>query len=102
MNFNLKSTNSLESEINMALQGLPPDMAELAREAGAFLRARVIDSPESLMRAVFLYCGLDQSLREAAGTFTLAGNRITDEGIRKRLNACAPWVRMLLSRMLPA
>ena len=102
MEFKPKPLNPPKFEIDLILQDLPPDALELAREAGAFLRSRQIDSPAELMRAVFLYCGLDQSLREVAGTFTLLGDRITDEGIRKRLNACGPWVKAVLSQMLPA
>ena len=101
MEFKPKQLDPLQFEINMALQGLPPEMAELAREAGAFLRSRQIKSPAELMRAVFLYCGIDQTLREVAGTLTLLGNRITDEGVRTRLKACGPWVNMMLSQMLP-
>ncbi|MCP4699086.1 MAG: hypothetical protein GY862_19870, partial [Gammaproteobacteria bacterium] len=64
----------------MALPGLPPEMAELAREAGAFLRSRQIKSPAELMRAVFLSCG---NYRIHAGinlvTLAITDIQITDK-----------------------
>ena len=53
------------------LQDLPPKTIEMAREYKAFVRAKKVKTPEQLLRLVFLYCGLDKSLREAAGNFTL-------------------------------
>ncbi len=84
------------------LQGLPFDLIELAREFKAFARARKIKSPQQLLRAVLLYCGLDQSLREVAGTLTLLDEPVTDEAVRKRFLACGPWVKALLGKLLPA
>jgi hypothetical protein len=49
---------------------------------------------------VLLYCGLDLSFREVASNMTLLDERITDEAVRKRLKACQPWVKALLSKML--
>jgi len=83
------------------LQDLPPEVETLAYEFKAFVRGRKIKNPNELLRVVLLYCGLDQSLREVAGNFTLLEKRITDEAIRKRLRACEPWVKALLSEMLP-
>lgn len=51
---------------------------------------------------VLSYCGLDQVLRETAGNFTLLEERISDTAIQKRLKACVPWVKALLSRLLGA
>jgi hypothetical protein len=53
------------------------------------------------LRVVLLYCGLDQSLREVAGTLTLLGEQITDSSVITRLKACEPWVKALLKRRLP-
>lgn len=53
------------------------------------------------MRVVLLYCGLFISLREVAGNFTGRKERISDEAVRKRLKACHPWVKALLTEMLP-
>jgi hypothetical protein len=47
-------------------------------------------------------CGLDQALRETAGNLTLLEERISDTAIHKRLQACLPWVKALLQRLLGA
>ena len=82
------------------LQDLPPETEEMARDFKAFTRARKIKTPAQLLRVVFLYSGLDKSLREAAGDFTLLEERITDSSVAERLAACLPWVKALLPRML--
>lgn len=84
------------------LQDLPVDLEATAREFKAFARGRKIKSVPELLRAVFLYCGLDQTLREVAGTLTLLGERITDQSVLERLQAGEPWVRALLRDLLPA
>ena len=53
-----------------------------------------------LFRLVFLYCGLDKSLREVAGTFTALYESITDQSVAERLRACGPWVKALLGQTL--
>ena len=74
---------------------------QMARDFKAFVRAKKIKTPEHLLRLVFLYCGLDQSLREVAGTFTMLYESITDQSVAERLRACGPWVQALLRRMFP-
>jgi len=83
------------------LQDLPPETAQMAREFKAFVRAKKVKTPEQLLRVVFLYCGLDKSLREVAGTFTALYEAITDQAVAERLRACGPWVHAMLRRMLP-
>jgi len=83
------------------LQDLPSEMAHMAREFKAFVRAKKVQPPEQLLRVVFLYCGLDKSLREVAGTFTALYEAITDQSVAERLRACGPWVQAMLRRMLP-
>src|SRR5438105_9474364 len=83
------------------LQDLPPETAQMAREFKAFVRAKKVQTPEQLLRVVFLYCGLDKSLREVAGTLTALYEAITDQSVAERLRACSPWVQALLRRMLP-
>jgi len=82
------------------LQDFPPETIAMAYAFKAFTRARKIKTPQQLLRAVLLYCGLDQSLREVAGTMTLLGQRRTDSAIAERLAACRPWVKALLPKML--
>src|SRR5215470_16577232 len=72
----------------------------MAREFKAFVRAKKVKTPEQLLRVVFLYCGLDKSLREVAGTFTALYEAITDQSVAERLRACGPWVQAMLRRML--
>jgi Transposase DDE domain len=84
------------------LQELPEDYWELAIEFKAFCRSRKIKSPAQLLQVVLCYCGIDQVLRETAGNFTLWEERISDTAIHKRLKACVPWVKALLSRMMGA
>jgi hypothetical protein len=84
------------------LQELPEDYWALAIEFRAFSRARKIKTPAQLLQVVLCYCGLDQALRETAGNVTLLEERISDTAIHKRLQACVPWVKALLERMLGA
>ena len=83
------------------LQDLPPETVPLARAFQAFVRAKKVKTPEQLLRLVLLYCGLDKPLREAAGTFTVLYESITDQSVAERLRACGPWVKALLRQMLP-
>jgi hypothetical protein len=83
------------------LQDLPPETVQMARAFKAFVRAKKVKTPAQLLRVVFLYCGLDKSLREVAGTFTALYEAITDQAVAERLRACGPWVQALLRRMLP-
>ena len=46
-----------------------------------------------------LYCGLDLSLRSCASEWPHHQGYISDEGVKKRLSACVPWVKALLSGM---
>jgi hypothetical protein len=82
------------------LQDLPPETIPMAREFKAFVRAKKVKTPEQLLRLVFLYCGLDKSLGEAAGNFTLLYERITDQAVAERVRACGPWMQALLRTML--
>jgi len=84
------------------LQELPPEYWTLAIEFKAFCRSRKIKTPAQLMQVVMSYCGLDQVLRETAGTFTLLEEAISDTAIHQRLKACLPWIKVLLSQMMGA
>ena len=52
------------------LQDLPAESVQMARAFKAFVRAQKVKPPAPLLRMVCFYCGLDQPLREVAGTFT--------------------------------
>jgi hypothetical protein len=96
---NLPPTDS-DIAFEQLLQELPEEYEQLAREFKAFCRGRKIKSPADLLRLVLSYCGLDQVLREVAGTCTLRDEAISDTAIHKRLKACLPWVKVLLTRMM--
>jgi hypothetical protein len=83
------------------VQALPPETVQLARAFKAFVRAKKVKTPAQLLRVVFLYCGLDKSLREVAGTFTVLYESMTDQAVAERLRACGPWVKARLRRRLP-
>jgi hypothetical protein len=90
-----------EIAFEQLVQALPADWEEMMRNLGAFTYAGKIQSPAELLRALFLYGGPDQSLREVAGTLTLHAARITDQAVWKRLQRCAPFLKALVKRMLP-
>lgn len=91
----------VETEFGQLLSGLPADWERLMRDLGAFTYASKIQSPQELLRALFLYSGSDQSLREVAGTLTLHATRITDQAIWKRLHRCTAFLKALMKRVLP-
>src|SRR5215217_1991919 len=83
------------------LQDLPSETMQMARTCKALVRAKKVKTPTQLLWVVFLYCGLDKSLREVAGTFTALYESITDQAVAERLRACGPWVQALLRQMCP-
>ncbi len=52
-----------------------------------------------LLQLVMLYCGLDFSLRTTAGQFSSANGYLNDTAVRKRLAACMPWVKAILTKV---
>src|SRR5262247_2304644 len=83
------------------LQDLPAETVQMARTCKAFVRAKKVQTPAQLLRVIFLYCGLDKSLREVAGTFTALYESITDQSVAERLRACGPWVQAMHRQMFP-
>ncbi len=98
----MSSLQEADTTFAELLQELPPDLESLAREFRALTRARVIKSPAQLLRLVFLYCGLDESLRTVSANCAQLGQVLTDQAVHQRLTACGPWLTALLRRMLPA
>lgn len=88
---------SLDTRFETFVQALPKDYVEQAYAFKAFARARKIKTPQQLLQLVMLYCGLDLSLRSCAGEWAHQQGYISDEGVKKRLSACVPWVKALLS-----
>ena len=50
-----------EQEFEQFVRALPSDWEEMMRDLGAFTYAGKMQSPEELLRALFLYGGPDQS-----------------------------------------
>src|SRR5215510_9916809 len=63
------------------VQDLPLTTMQMARDFKALVRPKKVKTPEQLLRLVFLYGGVDQSLREVAGTFTMLYESITDPAV---------------------
>jgi hypothetical protein len=90
----------VDTEFAQFLHALPAQWEQMMRQMGAFTYGGKIASPKELLRAIFLYCGPDQSLREVAGTLTLQAQRITDQAVWKRLNRCTSFLRALFKHLL--
>ncbi len=99
--FRMSSLLIADTTFDKILQEIPAEVGMLAREFGAFTRKRAIRTPEELLRAVLLYSGLDQSLREVAANFTQNGCRMSDEAVRWRLSTCEAWLQEIVSAMMP-
>ena len=56
---------------------------QMARAFKAFVRAKKVKTPAQLLR-LFLYCGLDKTLREVAGTLTALYESMTDQAVAER------------------
>lgn len=93
--------NESDTLFEKLLQDLPADLEDSARAFKAFTRRRKLQTPQDVLRVVLLDSGVDQSLREVAGTMTLQlGESLTDTAIQARLVAAQPWVKVLLQQML--
>lgn len=82
------------------IQALPVDLESHARKHGALQRARKLISATQLVRLILGYCGLDWTLREAAGYFTLFGQRLSDMAVRFRLVSARCWIKALLAELM--
>ena len=83
------------------LQDLPVETTAMARAFKACVRAKQGQTPQPLLRVVFLSCGRDTSLRETAAHCTLLSASITDASMAERLAACRPWGQAVWAKMLP-
>ena len=90
---------SVDIAFDQFVQELPEDYEAMAYEFRAFARSRKIKSPLQLLQVVMLYCGVDLSLRGAAGIVTLLEERMTDTAIHKRLKACGPWLKAMCQHL---
>jgi hypothetical protein len=97
----IASLQQIDSTFTDLLQEFPADLVASAKEFEAFRRGRKIKSVEQLFQLVLLYCGLDYSLRQTAGTLALLGTRLSDQAVSDRLSGCVGWLTHLLKQMLP-
>ena len=88
------------NDFQQLIQALPQNFEQLALNCNAFQRARKIKSPLELFKLLMLYCGVDLSLRSCAGKFAQTYSSITEEAVKKRLNSCVDWLKILLKEVL--
>ncbi|HEX9720736.1 MAG TPA: IS4 family transposase [Ramlibacter sp.] len=75
---------------------LPERWKEMARELGAFQRARGIGDARALLQVMLIHLGEGCALRETAVRASLAGiAHVSDVALLKRLRSCGPWFEWL-------
>lgn len=86
------------------VQALLPDRwMEMARELGAFQRARGIVDARALLQVMLIHLGEGCGLRETAARASLAGiAHVSDVALLKRLRSCGPWFEWLAQRLREA
>ena len=76
---------------------LPARWMEMARELGAFQRARGIADARALLRVMLIHLAEGCGLRETAARAGLAGiAQVSDVALLKRLRSCGPWFEWLV------
>jgi len=95
----MKNSPNIDAQFEVFVQELPADYQAMAYEFKAFCRSRKVQSVYELLQLVMLYCGLDFSLRTTAGQFSSANGYLSDTAVRKRLAACVPWVKAILTKV---
>ena len=74
-----------------------PELEESAREFGALVRRRSVDSAETLLRLALVHAFCDHSLRETALWAETAGVvSVSDVALLKRFRRCGPWLGHLV------
>ncbi len=86
------------------LEALLPDRwMEMARELGAFQRARGIADARALLRVMLIHLGEGCGLRETAARASLGGiAQVSDVALLKRLRSCGPWFEWLAQELRQA
>lgn len=75
---------------------LPERWMEMARELGAFQRARGIADARALLQVMLIHLGEGCGLRETAVRASLADiAHVSDVALLKRLRSCGPWFEWL-------
>ena len=73
-----------EQEFAPFVGALPSAWEDMMRDLGAFPYAGKRQSPEGLLRALLLYGGPEQSVREVAGPLPLHTERLTAQAVWTR------------------
>ncbi len=74
-----------------------PELEDSAREFGALVRRRSVDSAETLLRLALAHAFCDHSLRETALWAETAGIvSVSDVALLKRFRKCGPWLGHLV------
>lgn len=83
------------------VQALLPDRwMEMARELGAFQRARGIADARVLLQVMLIHLSEGCGLRETAARASLAGiAQVSDVALLKRLRSCGPWFEWLAQEL---
>ncbi len=92
----MKNEEIFEFEWSYILPCLP-ELEESAREFGALVRRRSVDSADMLLRLALVHAFCDHSLRETALWAETAGLvSISDVALLKRFRRCGPWLGHLV------
>lgn len=82
---------------------LPARWMEMARELGAFRRARGIGDARTLLQVMLIHLAEGCGLRETAARAALAGiAQVSDVALLKRLRSCGPWFEWLVQQLCAA
>lgn len=99
----LTSHPLLDEEWEEALQTIPVDLEEAARETKALQRRREIKTAVDLLRLVLAYSVCDWPLRLVGLWATLKGIAcLSDVAVMKRLQKATPWLKSLIAVMVKA
>lgn len=82
---------------------LPERWMEMARELGAFQRARGVADARALLQVMLIHLAEGCGLRETAARASLAGlAQVSDVALLKRLRSCGPWFEWLAQKLRSA
>lgn len=82
---------------------LPERWMEMARELGAFQRARGIADARALLQVMLIHLAEGCGLRDTAARASLAGiAEVSDVALLKRLRSCGPWFEWLVQQLRSA
>ena len=85
-----------EKRFEQVLRLLPEGWEAKAKELGALRRARVIKTPEELLRLILLYLTEGKSFAGTSALIQLLGeSRLTKKAIHKRMRNSAEWLQWL-------